>query len=88
LPYRKSTAGAPVSAACSSPARGPSISIGKLDAALAGGAEVLVPLPGNVQLIPSIRYTRGLIDLGAGTSPGLARKNAALQFGVGVRRQI
>jgi Outer membrane protein beta-barrel domain len=83
------TAGAPVSAACSSPARGPSISVGKLDAALSSGAEVLVPLSGSVQLIPSLRYTRGLIDLGAGAARGFAaRKNSALQFGVGVRRRI
>lgn len=83
------TAGVPVSGACSFPARGPRISVGKLDAALSGGAEVLVPLSGNVQLIPSLRYTRGLIDLGAGASPGFTvRKNTAVQIGVGVRRRI
>lgn len=77
------------SSGCTTSRSGPRLTVGKFDAAFAGGVEFMVPISAKLVIVPSVRYTRGLIDLGAGSSTGFtSTKNAALQFGVGVRRPL
>jgi Outer membrane protein beta-barrel domain len=75
------------SSGCTTTPAGPRLTVGKFDAGFSGGVEFMVPISPSVVIVPSVRYTRGLIDLGAGSARGFrSTKNAALQLGVGVRR--
>lgn len=55
------------------------------DFGLTGGAEVAIPIGTRMMLAPTLRYTRGMINIPDTDDPTDKAKNMALQFGVGFR---
>jgi hypothetical protein len=57
----------------------------RFDAGLAIGAELGIPFRERFLLVPMVRYTRGLMNVGDSASSGNDVKNGIFQVGVGLR---
>ncbi|MGV3708389.1 MAG: porin family protein [Gemmatimonas sp.] len=55
------------------------------DFGITGGAEVAIPIGTRIMLAPTLRYTRGVVNIPDTDDASDKAKNSAFQFGVGFR---
>jgi opacity protein-like surface antigen len=61
------------------------LQVKSFDFGLSGGAEVAIPIGTRMMLAPTLRYTRGMINIPDTDDATDKAKNTAFQFGVGFR---